>query len=284
MTTITNNKLTDERISDFIGGLTPYAKLYPGNDNGNQFPPSEILAAFAELQERRRADNAEPVSFDDLRDAVAEMTGGSAMQWDDIHKGHQPVPFINFNSLARIVDKFRVAPPAPVVAQEVSLCLAFFASVIKSGEPWTTTCQQHYDAARAAMLHGKADQAPVKQPSSNGVIGWLRSDYNSDDKRDPNAPLFMLGSNDPSETWGVKYIPLTGNSPVIADCWVACSERMPEEIGRYWCYVEEQNSLGKSHYQWNCSWNGDRWWVECENGGRVTHWMPLPAAPQQEVK
>ncbi|EPG1783548.1 DUF551 domain-containing protein [Enterobacter hormaechei] len=74
----------------------------------------------------------------------------------------------------------------------------------------------------------------------------------------------------------------SGNYPVIQDGWVACSERMPEESGRYWCYVEEQNDLGKSHYQWNCSWNGDRWWVESENGGRVTHWMPLPAAPQQE--
>ncbi|HDH3839991.1 TPA: DUF551 domain-containing protein [Salmonella enterica subsp. enterica serovar Oranienburg] len=68
-----------------------------------------------------------------------------------------------------------------------------------------------------------------------------------------------------------------------AEQWIPCSERMPEEVGRYWCYVEEQNSLGKSHYQWNCSWNGDRWWVESENGGRVTHWMPLPAAPQQEA-
>lgn len=75
---------------------------------------------------------------------------------------------------------------------------------------------------------------------------------------------------------------LQGAEPVQG--WIPCSERMPEEIGRYWCYVEEQNSLGKSHYQWNCSWNGDRWWVESENGGRVTHWMPLPAAPQQEVK
>ncbi|HBR2826964.1 TPA: DUF551 domain-containing protein [Klebsiella pneumoniae] len=65
--------------------------------------------------------------------------------------------------------------------------------------------------------------------------------------------------------------------------WIPVSERLPEDSGRYWCYVEEQNDLGKSHYQWNCSWNGDRWWVESEGGGIVTHWMPLPAAPQ-EVK
>lgn len=72
----------------------------------------------------------------------------------------------------------------------------------------------------------------------------------------------------------LKAGPVTG--------WIKCSDRMPEEGGRYWCYVEEQNSLGKSHYQWNCSWNGDEWSDKALTG-RVTHWMPLPAAPEQEV-
>ncbi|HCU2310607.1 TPA: DUF551 domain-containing protein [Klebsiella aerogenes] len=62
--------------------------------------------------------------------------------------------------------------------------------------------------------------------------------------------------------------------------WIPVSERLPEESGRYWCYVEEQNSLGKSHYQWNCSWNGEIWGGAMMYG-RVTHWMPLPAAPQE---
>ncbi|EPL0490574.1 hypothetical protein OGX74_22155 [Citrobacter sp. CK197] len=64
----------------------------------------------------------------------------------------------------------------------------------------------------------------VSQRYKLPVIGWLRSDYNSDDKRDPNAPLFMLGSNDPTETWGVKYIPLAGNSPVTTDGWTGSDE------------------------------------------------------------
>nr|WP_109212670.1 DUF551 domain-containing protein [Klebsiella michiganensis] len=75
----------------------------------------------------------------------------------------------------------------------------------------------------------------------------------------------------------------TGSEPAaVPGKWIPVSERLPEEGGRYWCYVEEQNSLGKSHYQWNCSWNGDVW---SDNAltGRVTHWMPLPTAPQ-EVK
>ncbi|HCJ7435894.1 TPA: hypothetical protein NVL72_001285 [Citrobacter freundii] len=69
------------------------------------------IAAFA----------ADPVPFDSLRDAVAEVSGGPAMEWSDIYKGHQAVPFINFNSLARIVDKFRVAQPAPVVPDGCAL-------------------------------------------------------------------------------------------------------------------------------------------------------------------
>lgn len=82
------------------------------------------------------------------------------------------------------------------------------------------------ESCRAAMLQ---DSQPVSNRDELPVIGWLRSDYNSDDKRDPNAPLFMLGRNDPSETWGVKYIPLTGNSPVIPDCW--CHTCRPVTMG-----------------------------------------------------
>lgn len=72
-----------------------------------------------------------------------------------------------------------------------------------------------------------------------------------------------------------------GNPKVSPDGWIPVSERMPEESGRYWCYVEEQNSLGKSHYQWNCSWNGQAW-SDKALSGRVTHWMPLPEPPHEE--
>ncbi|WP_233630752.1 hypothetical protein [Citrobacter amalonaticus] len=74
----------------------------------NTSPYSENLRELARIA--LASLTAEPVSFDDLRDAVAEVSGGPAMEWSDIYKGHQVVPFINFNSLARIVDKFRAAP------------------------------------------------------------------------------------------------------------------------------------------------------------------------------
>ncbi|HHG9538314.1 TPA: DUF551 domain-containing protein [Enterobacter hormaechei subsp. xiangfangensis] len=189
-------------------------------------------AALRETNKQRDAlasRNAEPIILYRERNPYNGMATG----WEELNA--QEYDFVKDNASDNA--EFRTvytAPPAPVVPKEVSRCLGFFASVIKSGEPWTATCQREYDAACAAMLQGKAE--PVSQ-------------------RDE-----------------------------LPEGWVACSERMPEESGRYWCYVEEINDLGKSHYQWNCSWNGDRWWVESDNGGRVTHWMPLPAAPQQEVK
>lgn len=71
------------------------------------------------------------------------------------------------------------------------------------------------------------------------------------------------------------------SEPYKLNCWISVADRLPSEFGRYLCYVEEQNDLGKSHYQWNCSWNGDVF-SDSSLTGRVTHWMPLPAAPAQE--
>lgn len=66
------------------------------------------------------------------------------------------------------------------------------------------------------MLQG-ADQATVKQPSSNSVLGWLRADYQDDNRGlRGNAPLFVLGKKDPSTVWGAglhpAYQQLSGNS------------------------------------------------------------------------
>ncbi|MFV9180706.1 hypothetical protein [Serratia marcescens] len=56
--------------------------------------------------------DAQPVAFDVLADAVKEVTGGIRVEFAiDTYKGHQPVPFMNFTSLSRVVEMFRIAPP-----------------------------------------------------------------------------------------------------------------------------------------------------------------------------
>lgn len=70
-----------------------------------------------------------------------------------------------------------------------------------------------------------------------------------------------------------------GNSPVIPDGWVACSERMPD--GMQTVITSNGFDIGQG---W---WDGEGWNSFDSHDvvpGEVTHWMPLPAAPQQEVK
>lgn len=72
---------------------------------------------------------------------------------------------------------------------------------------------------------------------------------------------------------------LEGNPPAIPDGWVACSERLPE--GMVDVITSNGVDIGKG---W---WDGDNWkeWDKHDAvPGKITHWMPLPAAPQQEVK
>jgi len=82
-----------------------------------------------------------------------------------------------------------------------------------------------------------------------------------------------------------------GNYPVIPDGWVACSERMPD-IGTeifYFCQDDGLRDCGIVSSS-NFSGKGDaKLYVHAEGydlrfGVDITHWMPLPAAPQQEVK
>lgn len=66
---------------------------------------------------------------------------------------------------------------------------------------------------------------------------------------------------------------------MIPDGWVACSERMPE--GMTDVHISNGHDVGQG---W---WDGETWQTQHDYysvPGDVTHWMPLPAAPQQEVK
>lgn len=67
-----------------------------------------------------------------------------------------------------------------------------------------------------------------------------------------------------------------GNSPVIPDRWIPVSERVPESNGVYFGWD------GKRVLEVNCFFGGFS--ANQFIHGEITHWMPLPAAPQQEVK
>ena len=72
---------------------------------------------------------------------------------------------------------------------------------------------------------------------------------------------------------------ISGNSPVIPDGWISCSERMPDKLIPVMVMYEDGE-------MWSAMWNGNRWddGTEYPDPHSVTHWREMPAAPQQEVK
>ena len=105
-----------------------------------------------------------------------------------------------------------------------------------------------------------------------------------DEKRDDDGSV----TSDFDQGWNAYRAAMlhAGNSPVVPDGWIKCSDRIPEEStdadGGATCYLvlyadgKEPNG-GSNVGVWNVTYLR-RWWA-----GFITHWQPLPAAPQQEV-
>lgn len=65
--------------------------------------------------------------------------------------------------------------------------------------------------------------------------------------------------------------------------FISIIDKLPEETGRYWCYIKVLNDLGNSYYQWNCEYNAEEKrfiGALINEGDNVTHWMPLAEPPK----
>lgn len=62
--------------------------------------------------------------------------------------------------------------------------------------------------------------------------------------------------------------------------WKDVKETLPQESGRYWVIVEQQNDLGKSHYQTNCYYNSFyNTWCDSFAYFNVIYWTELAPIP-----
>ncbi|EHZ8827705.1 DUF551 domain-containing protein [Salmonella enterica] len=74
---------------------------------------------------------------------------------------------------------------------------------------------------------------------------------------------------------------VNGNSPVIPDGWISCSERMPDNDESKPIAIFTGKCLGQGMFvaTYDDDWFFD-YWEGMEIIG-VTHWMPLPEPPQE---
>ncbi len=72
----------------------------------------------------------------------------------------------------------------------------------------------------------------------------------------------------------------SGNSPVIPDGWISCSERMPEETGDIIVVSDGIVMSGISYSRRDGFYIAALEYDDDEPIGGVTHWMPLPEPPR----
>lgn len=77
-----------------------------------------------------------------------------------------------------------------------------------------------------------------------------------------------------------------GNSPVIPDGWISCSERMPNDKDYVWCWGKSYGWTECDTFEGYYDWSRNKWWAVTDDveepASKVTHWMPLPEPPQEE--
>ena len=77
-----------------------------------------------------------------------------------------------------------------------------------------------------------------------------------------------------------------GSSPIVPDGWVACSELMPEVGVKVLCFPVNDEPIHATYngqvWLQDISWSASDEPIDNVISCNVFHWMPLPAAPQQE--
>lgn len=176
------------------------------------------------------------------------------------------------------------APPAPVVPENcvtaehrrviemlLNICGAAF-------ELADDSCQQDVDGEEC---HAVPDDAFQKL---SDALDEIENTLPTEDADRPD--VFLAWSAMPRVA--LNSILQAGNSPVSPDGWVACSERMPTPnqyvlvCNGVWVGMGMHNT--SEHLEDDERWQDERHEFIDLLYHPVTHWQPLPAAPQQEVK
>lgn len=283
--TVASEKLDDETLQELIEFRRTTFEYHSKEGNKVQTIIHGVtLAALRELQERRKADS-EPVATLDVQSRRPDGNKFALVFSSAAHKLPDDVYFL-----------YRHAQPAPKTEPEPIAWLndAYLARGVVDGEAGSEDAGPGYiPVYREAGPH----QAPVVSFYRDGIEAsakWIdqqREAYDSEHGwSDPDTGTFEFGNDVQREysstleelAEGIRALhPNAGNSPVILDAWIPVSEQMPGS--QEWVIV-----FAKWANQQVLCWDDvQNRWTDFEDqsyyADMFSHWMPLPAAPQ-EVK
>ncbi|EDK8468301.1 DUF551 domain-containing protein [Salmonella enterica subsp. enterica serovar Kottbus] len=188
---------------------------------------------------------------------------------------------------------FYSAAPAPVVPEEMPKGLADqIVSLLAHNIGDKFLAQKIWNACRAAMLQGaepviqtyelpeliegmevSIDVSTCDADAGNRYFGTVTEVSELDTAK--NGYILLVQDAEPN-------FDVNGNSPVIPGGWISCSERMPDNDESKPIAIFTGKCLGQGMFV--ATYDDDGffdYWEGMEIIG-VSHWMPLPAAPEPD--
>ncbi|EQB4711627.1 DUF551 domain-containing protein [Enterobacter hormaechei] len=219
----------------------------------------DAAMALAAMKLALASLEAEPVAFADPQAFRNFQAGVARREWMWCNPGEDLIPLY-------------AAPPVPVSVK------------IPPEKPHTDgPLADGWNACRAAMLQGAEPVTTAyKLPDDfdfdrfNDVV-WLEAVASNPHMHSPTTSTIAMVALELNKRLE------TGNSPVIPDGWVACSERMPEEGDDMIVFTDDIVMSGVSYSKKKGFYLQALGYDDDEPVDNVTHWMPLPSAPQQEA-
>ena len=270
-----------------------------GLDTNSSIELEAFKLALASLE-------AEPVAYI-IQDADARSRGEKG-----ILRYFANISDEDINEYQITVTPLYTAPTAPVVPDDVMAAIQKVARIrldlndFDGDKRGILDCLSEAEEAlievvnrRAAMLQGAepvttAYKLPANTPCKDAPEHiWLQTAGVWPENGEFSELTWCSDNQHPDDTLYVRADVVTGNSPVIPDGWVACSERMPENDDFVYIWPRPDFGVELHVAQYGKFDKRDAGWyaqVYEQNYGieyypvKVTHWMTLPAAPQQEAK
>ena len=247
-------------------------------DDPEHIAAKAILALTAELLANREAQPVGYIDPDSLKEYRGQRAGGT---WSAVQRT---------TSGLNMTTPIYTAPPAPAYPERLP-CPVHLLPGLKFGKGVPTRSmldalvrRAEYEAELDAMTpEQKAENderleklkalIPLPAPSAAGELLEAMEEVIRISDRDHEA--WDKAKAAISACRAAMLAQPVSSGYTLPDGWIACSERMPDADGAYWCWFgKEKSSVIQQRV---CIWN-DRNHEWCDSA--VTHWMPLPAAPE----